>query len=153
MRIRFGLSPDFAFIMVFSLLGFAGHADQDYPQKRARMLGKVGSHSHAKAADATSQFNYSVLYSFCAAPNCTDGSSQDGGLIRDAAGNLYGTMTLGGANLGPFGAGGGVVFKLDPTGHETVLYNFCSVANCADGSQPKGGVIQDAAGNLYGATL
>jgi uncharacterized repeat protein (TIGR03803 family) len=35
---------------------------------------------------------------------------------------------------------------------ETVLYNFCSLANCADGSLPTGGLVMDASGNLYGTT-
>jgi uncharacterized repeat protein (TIGR03803 family) len=38
-------------------------------------------------------------------------------------------------------------------GTETVLYNFCSLANCADGSGPYlGNLIFDSAGNLYGTT-
>jgi uncharacterized repeat protein (TIGR03803 family) len=43
------------------------------------------------------------------------------------------------------------VFKLDNTGHETVLYNFCSEggANCTDGGFPTGGLIQGAS-TLYG---
>lgn len=35
---------------------------------------------------------------------------------------------------------------------ETVLYNFCSLANCADGSTPSGPLIKDSSGNLYGTT-
>ncbi len=88
-----------------------------------------------------------VLYSFCSATNCTDGSNPFAGLIQDAAGNLYGTTSDSGAN----GGDAGTVFKLDTTGHETVLYSFCSL-NCADGENPVAGVIQDAAGNLYGTT-
>jgi uncharacterized repeat protein (TIGR03803 family) len=105
-----------------------------------------------------------VLYNFCSevsGANCTDGEYPSSGLIRDAAGNLYGTAgggTGGGgvANCTANGFGGcGTVFKLDSTGHETVLYNFCSQggANCTDGDSPSGGVIEDAAGNLYGTTL
>ena len=47
------------------------------------------------------------------------------------------------------------MFKLDTTGKETVLYSFCSVggANCTDGYGPAAGLIQDAAGNLYGTTI
>jgi uncharacterized repeat protein (TIGR03803 family) len=91
-----------------------------------------------------------VLYSFCSAANCTDGSQPYAGLLQDAIGNLYGTTTSGG------GSSGGTVFKLDSTGHETVLYNFCSLVqgnNCADGGGPNAGLIQDAAGNLYGTTV
>jgi uncharacterized repeat protein (TIGR03803 family) len=42
-----------------------------------------------------------------------------------------------------------VVYKLDMAGHETVLYSF---TDGADGGNPRGGVIEDAAGNLYGTT-
>src|SRR5579859_3184345 len=90
--------------------------------------------------------NFSVLYSFCSVTNCTDGVNPQAGLILDSAGNLYGTTSGGGAN------GGGTVFKLDTNGVETVLYSFCSVALCADGSTPLAGVIEDAAGNFYGTT-
>jgi len=64
-------------------------------------------------------------------------------VIRDSAGNLYGTTQLGGAaNLG-------VVYKLDTTGHETVLHSF---TGGADGAGPTAGVIGDSGGNLYGTT-
>jgi uncharacterized repeat protein (TIGR03803 family) len=67
----------------------------------------------------------------------------------DAAGNLYGTTSRGGAfcpNLG----GCGVVFKLahntDGTWTESVLWSF-------EGPHfPLGGVVFDKAGNLYGTT-
>jgi uncharacterized repeat protein (TIGR03803 family) len=79
-----------------------------------------------------------VLYSFS---NGSDGGNPDAGVIRDAAGNLYGTTEFGGSqNLG-------TVFKLDSTGRETVLYSF---AGTGDGILPFGGVTGDAAGNLYG---
>jgi uncharacterized repeat protein (TIGR03803 family) len=90
--------------------------------------------------------NYSVLYSFCAKANCADGELPYAGLFEDSSGNLYGTTQYGGANLG------GTVFKLDSTGHYSVLYNFCSQTNCADGNQPLSTLIQDASGNLYGTT-
>ena len=83
-----------------------------------------------------------VLYSFTGG---ADGGNPIAGVIRDSAGNLYGTTHNGG---GP--AFAGVVYKVDTTGHETVLYSF---TGGADGSEPQAGVIRDAAGNLYGATL
>jgi uncharacterized repeat protein (TIGR03803 family) len=60
-----------------------------------------------------------VLYSF---PG-TDGSGPWAGVIRDPEGNLYGTTTGGGA------ADAGVVYKLDDSGEETVLYNFTGGAD------------------------
>jgi len=64
-------------------------------------------------------------------------------LLRDASGNLYGTTEYGGIyNLG-------TVFKLDPSGNETVIHSF---AGGMDGKYPTGGLIEDAFGNLYGTT-
>jgi uncharacterized repeat protein (TIGR03803 family) len=77
-----------------------------------------------------------VLYSFTGG---TDGSVPESGVIRDSAGNLYGTTSYGGTG------GAGVVYKVDPSGHETVLYNF---TGGADGSQPYAGVIRDSARQL-----
>jgi len=79
-----------------------------------------------------------VLYAFTGG---ADGSEPNPGLIRDSAGNLYGTTYRGGAS------NAGVVFKVSPAGKETVLYTF---TGGADGGQPESGVIRDAAGNFYG---
>jgi uncharacterized repeat protein (TIGR03803 family) len=86
-----------------------------------------------------------VLYSFTGG---ADGANPTAGLIRDAAGNLYGTTNGGGLNCF-LGILCGTVFKLDPSGHETVLHSF---AGGADGINPWGGVVLDSAGNLYGTT-
>jgi uncharacterized repeat protein (TIGR03803 family) len=87
-----------------------------------------------------------VLYSF--GQTSTDGIVPAAGLIFDARGNLYGTTTLGGAN------GKGTVFELSPASGgswtEKVLYSFGATTN--DASEPYGGLIFDAKGNLYGTT-
>jgi uncharacterized repeat protein (TIGR03803 family) len=81
-----------------------------------------------------------VLHSFGGQP---DGGNPAAGLVRDASGNLYGTTSQGGtSNLG-------TVFKLEPTGTETVLYSF---GGEPDGAVPLANLIRDAAGNLYGTT-
>lgn len=85
--------------------------------------------------------NETVLHVFT---NGKDGGHPDASLIRDAAGNLYGTTDSGGTYVS-----GGTVFKMDTAGKETVLYNF---TGGTDGGSPTGSVIQDAAGNLYGTT-
>jgi uncharacterized repeat protein (TIGR03803 family) len=84
-----------------------------------------------------------VLHSFTGA----DGGLPEAGVIRDSAGNLYGTTQTYGTTQNGFGAG--VVFRLDKAGQETVLYTF---TGGADGNQPYAGVVRDAAGNLYGTT-
>lgn len=71
-------------------------------------------------------------------------------LIFDAAGNLYGTTSLGGGT-GCGGGGCGTVFELSPSGNgrwtEKVLHSF----NGKNGANPYA-VIFDATGNLYGVT-
>ena len=82
-----------------------------------------------------------LLYSF--GSQSGDGCGPYAGVIRDKKGNLYGTTAACGAY------GYGTVFKLTPTGTETVLYSF-NPGNGADGSGPYGGVVMDKKGNLYG---
>ena len=89
--------------------------------------------------------NYTVLYSFTGG---ADGANPAGGVIRDSAGNLYGTTAYGGA-CDRQTTGCGVVYKVDPSGQETVLYRF---TGGADGGLPFTGVTGDSAGNLYGTT-
>jgi uncharacterized repeat protein (TIGR03803 family) len=121
---------------------------------RTKLPGWTGKIHNATAVGAAYAYTYSVHYSFCSSANCTDGKLPQAGLIQDAEGNLYGTTTAGGGNSNSScGSNGcGTVFKLDNTGHETVLYSFCSPPNCTDGAVPKAGLIQDDAGNLYGTT-
>jgi uncharacterized repeat protein (TIGR03803 family) len=89
-----------------------------------------------------------VLYSFTGG---VDGSVPLG-IVRDPEGNLYGTTSYGGDLNGcnsnpPYGCG--VVFKLTPTGTETILYSFIGGT---DGQRPFAAPIRDAQGNLYGTT-
>jgi len=84
-----------------------------------------------------------VLYGF----DGLDGSILEGGVIFDAAGNIYGTSCCGGPN------NYGTVYKLSPLPknkwQETLLYAF---KGGADGYGPgTGKLAMDAEGNLYGA--
>ncbi|MGH9205494.1 MAG: choice-of-anchor tandem repeat GloVer-containing protein, partial [Acidimicrobiales bacterium] len=89
-----------------------------------------------------------VLYSFTGG---SDGEGPVGNLIADSKGNLYGTTLLGGGpGCGQFGLGCGVVFKLSPSGTETVLHIF---TGGSDGGAPFAGLIADSSGNLYGTTF
>jgi uncharacterized repeat protein (TIGR03803 family) len=89
-----------------------------------------------------------VLYSFCSLSACADGEEPlVGPLVRDSEGNLYGTTIFGGAYRNCNGDACGVVFKLDPSGKETVLHSF---TGGADGAFPYAGLTRDGSGNLYG---
>jgi uncharacterized repeat protein (TIGR03803 family) len=84
---------------------------------------------------------FTLLHSFT---DDSDGGGPLAGVIRDAAGNLYGTT-----NYGPGGSGVGTVFKLNSANKETVLHAF---TGAPDGASPSAPVVLDAAGNLYGTT-
>jgi len=86
-----------------------------------------------------------ILHEFAGSP---DGSYPTATLVRDKAGNLFGTTLDGGVpDCGGYGCG--VVFKIAPDGSESVLYTF---KGGSDGGQPYAGLILDAVGNLYGTT-
>src|SRR5436305_2827463 len=80
-----------------------------------------------------------LLFSFVS----QDGVDPLAGLVRDAAGNLYGTTSYEGPHQN------GTVFKLEPSGNFTVLYAF---TGGADGGSPEGNLLLDASGNLFGMT-
>jgi|tagenome__1003787_1003787.scaffolds.fasta_scaffold20986322_3 uncharacterized repeat protein (TIGR03803 family) len=84
-----------------------------------------------------------VLHSFQG--GITDGTNPQDSVIRDSAGNLYGTTEYGGDHRA------GVVFKLSPSNQETILFSGFD-ANGPNGGIPNG-LIRDSAGNLFGTTL
>jgi len=90
---------------------------------------------------------FTALYAF--AGGSSDGQSPIDTLLRDSAGNLYGTAQGGGDQSCENGCG--VVFKLDGSGNETILHFFAGGAT--DGEYPQSGLITDGKGNLYGTTF
>jgi hypothetical protein len=127
------------------------HADTlAFTRGRIRHLIAALAITFALSATALTQTE-SVIYSFTGA---ADGASPASPLISDAAGNLYGTTFSGGSFAGKHCSysGCGTVFELSPSAGgwtETALYAF---TGGADGSEPAGGLVMDAAGNLYGTT-
>jgi uncharacterized repeat protein (TIGR03803 family) len=91
--------------------------------------------------DLTKKGQLKTLYTFNGYP--IDGDQPFAGLVRDKQGNLYGTTYFGGnSNYGS-------VFSVTKTGSETLLYSFLARA---DGSSPRGSLILDKNGNLYGTS-
>jgi len=98
-------------------------------------------------------WTFSVLYAFTMQNG--DGAFPGSGLVLDAAGNLYGTTSGGGSNIGICQYYGcGTVFELSPNSSggwtETVLYAF---GGGTDGQNPEGDLIFDKNGALYGSTV
>ncbi len=77
------------------------------------------------------------------------GDGPAGPLLLGRGGVLYGTTTgPGGAGRGGTGRGG-TVFRLTPEGAFSTLHTF---SGTAAGAAPRGPLIQDARGNIYGET-
>ena len=93
---------------------------------------------------AAGEWREKVLYSF---KGGSDGQNSISNLVFDAAANLYGTTSEG-------GAGRGTIFKLIPgangTWTESVAHRFHGPP---DGAFPYNGMVADTAGNFYGATV
>jgi uncharacterized repeat protein (TIGR03803 family) len=87
-------------------------------------------------------YTETVIHSFSGGANGTEPLFS--GVIRDRAGNFYGTTYSGGAfNLG-------TVFKVDINGNATVLHSF---TGGGDGATPYAGLVRDTAGHMYGTTF
>ncbi len=155
--IIFKLTPKGKETVLYSFCAQKGCADGANPRaglvldQKENLYGTTvggGVHGQGVAFKLTPEGKETVLHSFCAHTDCTDGYGPYAGLVLDQKGDLYGTTQYGGAH------GGGVVFKLTPEGKYTVLYSFCAHGYpCSEGAQPVAGLVFDQKGNLYGTTL
>jgi uncharacterized repeat protein (TIGR03803 family) len=92
-----------------------------------------------------------ALYQFCPLGDCGSGGSPGGSpfaaLVQATDGNLYGTTCCVISETG-------TIFKATPSGTTlTSVYSFCSQSDCADGSAPFAGLVQDTNGKFYGTTV
>ena len=101
-----------------------------------------GTYTNGVAFKLTKSGEESTLFNFNGG---SEGGFPNSNLILDGEGNIYGPAEEG-VN------GGGVLFKLSQTGEEKVLYNFGGCI-CLRPRGPEGGLLMDASGNLYGATV
>jgi uncharacterized repeat protein (TIGR03803 family) len=134
-----------------SLYSFAGKPDGVEPSDALLLRNAVfygttqagGENNLGAVFTATESGKESVIYSF--GSSATDGNSPDSGLTF-VNGVFFGTTVTGGANCAP--AGCGTVYKVTPSGNETVIYSF---KGGTDGSGPVAGLV-DVDGTLYGTT-
>ena len=99
-----------------------------------------GGHGYGTIFKLDSSGQETVLYRFTGG---ADGANPHAGVVRDQAGNLYGSTYAGGKY------GYGVIFKLSATGALSVLHHF---TGGWDGANPHGGLIWGN-GKLYGTTV
>ncbi len=102
---------------------------------------------------ADDQWTETVLHAFEGGQE--DGYNPHAGVVQDKSGSLYGTTESGYETLS--GVNNGTVFKLTPAAGgqwaESVIYGFCTLPNCTDGTEPLAELVLDAAGDLYGTTF
>jgi uncharacterized repeat protein (TIGR03803 family) len=103
------------------------------------------------------QWSETTLYQFCthSEAGCRDGTSGNGPMVMDAAGNLYdgGGDGRPGNNC-PETYGCGTLFEIAPNGAnstESVLHYFCQRTDCRDGMDAPT-LAADRAGNIFGET-
>jgi uncharacterized repeat protein (TIGR03803 family) len=109
------------------------------PRKPAHFFGVMIALALALPAPAAS--TETIIHNF----TTHDGLAPAAPLVKDAAGNFYGTTQAGGTH------NAGAVFEIAAgTGSESVVYSF---KGGKDGSLPEGGLVMDIHGNLFGVTV
>jgi uncharacterized repeat protein (TIGR03803 family) len=98
-----------------------------------------GTNAHGTVFKITPAGAETVLWNLGAG---SDGYDPESALIQGSDGNFYGTTISGGSN------NFGTVYKITPSGVETVLWNF----DFTNGSGPQAGLIEGPDGNFYGTT-
>jgi uncharacterized repeat protein (TIGR03803 family) len=102
-----------------------------------------GVNNQGSVFKITTAGKYTLLYSFHDVGG-SDGINPWTGVVVGTDGNVYGTAQ-GGSH------GGGALYKVTSSGTESVLYNFCAVAGCADGFFPQTPLMQHTSGKFYGS--
>jgi len=97
------------------------------------------------AAVASSGQTFTTLVKFNGTPQPANPEQ----LVAGIDGNIYGVTQAGGTN--GTSSTGGTFFRMTPAGKVSVLYSFCALANCADGTTPNG-LIQTTNGKFFGTT-
>ncbi len=115
----------------------------------ARIASIVALFCTATAVSASAQ-TFTSIFSF----NSRDGAGPNSPLVQGFNGNLYQTTTGGGQSSNcHFQMGCGTVFEITPSGKLTTVYNFCSLAKCADGGSPVAPLSLGSEGSFYGTTF
>lgn len=135
------------------LYSFGGSPDGEFPQSGLTAAGSSFFGTTPNGGAATNGAVYGVdasgaealVYSF---QGGNDGALPTGALVN-VGGVLYGTTSAGGGTDCNSGLGCGTVFKVDPSGAQTVIYRF---QGGSDGAVPSAALVASH-GALYGTTF
>jgi uncharacterized repeat protein (TIGR03803 family) len=145
----FKVTPSGTETVLYSFAGGSGDGEHPYAGVIQGSDGNFygttyqgGTSGNGTAFKITPSGTETVLYAF--AGGISDGANPEAGLIQGSDGNFYGNTLKGGAS------GLGTVFKLTPSGTETILHAFAGGGS--DGANPSANLVQGSDGNLYGST-
>ncbi len=119
---------------------FYGHLTMDQHGNLYGVTAYGGAYGTGILYKLSQSRTFTVLHSF--AGGTVDGCYPYGSVVRDAAGNFYGTTSGCGSN------NFGTIWKVGRNGKETILHEFAG--GSSDGCEPQAGVSRDSQGNLYG---
>jgi uncharacterized repeat protein (TIGR03803 family) len=100
-----------------------------------------GTNGYGTLFKMTTGAAVTFLYSFA---DGNDGANPETGLTQGADGNFYGASEEGGADSV------GTIYKMNPNGGVTALYEFTGLT---DGAYPLADLVQGRDGNFYGTTI
>ncbi|HLY01131.1 MAG TPA: choice-of-anchor tandem repeat GloVer-containing protein [Candidatus Cybelea sp.] len=151
---RSGMEWNFSTLFAFGVKA-GGYPTGDLtPRGRNTIYGTNGAGVYAMSRSSRSGSWHETTVYFFPEETLKLGSSPTGGLVFDAAGNIYGTTSFGGGYYAPeCSQGCGVVYELSPSASgswsETVLHAF---TGGSDGGVPAAGLAIDADGSVFGTT-
>lgn len=113
-----------------------------------------GAQSQGTVFTVSAEGTYTILHAFGSLGSGA-AAYPYGSLVEGSDGNFYGASRYGG--IGRFDLcelGCGTLYRISPTGAETMVYAFSETANGAfpNGAVPEGSLIAGSDGNLYGLT-
>jgi uncharacterized repeat protein (TIGR03803 family) len=147
----FEITPSGALTTVYSFCGQINCTDGEEPfsqlaqASNGTLYGTTyagGTYGQGTIFQITASGTFSVLYSFCAQSNCSDGANPWAGLTIGTDARLYGTTVNGGSG------NAGTVFVISMAGKFTTLHSFVFT----DGASPFSGLVQGSNGAFYGTT-
>lgn len=107
-----------------------------------------GAYNHGIVFELTASGVYRDLHDFGGSIGTVqDGQFTASGVALDAHGNLFGVADEGGKY------GGGIIWKLAPSGEYSIIHSFNGNDRLHDGEAPSGSVALDSQGDLFGSTV
>jgi uncharacterized repeat protein (TIGR03803 family) len=151
----FRMTPAGAVTVLYAFCGAAKCADGEQPTpmlvqgRNGNFYGTTvqrGANATGTIFEVSPAGVFHTIYSFCAKADCSDGATPTDGLVLSKDGSFYGTASAGGRFYN------GAIYHLTAAGNYSLVYNFCALHGCFDGTNPGISPTVGSDGFLYGTT-